>query len=176
MTDTQTLRMERTFDAPAERVFEAWTRPELFRRWWLPRSMGMSLLSCEMDVRTGGGYRLQIVHPAAPEPMWFFGTYVEVTPHARICWTNDEAGEVGPITTVTFQEGDGATVVTVSERYPSKEALEAAGTGAIEAVPETLAQLDELLATSREERASPPPVSRRGGGVGDGLCGRWPTT
>jgi uncharacterized protein YndB with AHSA1/START domain len=131
----------RTFDAPARLVFEAWTKPDLFRRWWVPRSMGMTLLSCEMDVRVGGRYRL-VFAPA----MAFFGQYVEVTPHSRLVWTNEESGADGPVTTVTFEEKGGKTLLVLHELYPSKEALDAAGTGAAEAMTETFEQLDELLA------------------------------
>lgn len=139
------LRVERTIKGPARLVFQAWTRPELFQQWWLPRSLGMTLVSCEMDVRQGGSYRLLIQHPAAPEPMAFFGTYLEVTPHSRLVWTNDEAGDGGPVTTVTLEEANGQTRVTVRELYPSKAALDAAGTGALEAMGETFAQLEALL-------------------------------
>jgi uncharacterized protein YndB with AHSA1/START domain len=137
------LVVTRTFNAPARIVFEAWTRPELFRLWWVPRSMGMSLRSCEMDVRAGGTYRLEF----EPDGVAFFGTYLEVTPHARLVWTNDEGGEDGPVTTVTFEDNGDATLLVVHERYSSKEALDAAGTGAADATVETFAQLDELLAT-----------------------------
>lgn len=145
-SDRETL-VRRTVDAPARLVFEAFTKPELFKQWWIPKSMGMTLVSCDMDVRTGGSYRLEIRHPAAPEPMAFFGRYVEVTPHSRLVWTNEENGEAGSVTTVTFEERAGATLVEVRELYASKEALEAAGGGAAEAMIETFAQLDELLAT-----------------------------
>jgi uncharacterized protein YndB with AHSA1/START domain len=134
----------RTFDSPARLVFEAWTRPELFERWWVPKSMGMSLLRCEMDVRVGGGYRLEFRHE--PEPVAFFGRYLEVTPPSRLVWTNDEAGGDGPVTTVTLEEKGGRTLLVLHELYPSKEALEA-GAGAADALSETFAQLDELLAT-----------------------------
>jgi uncharacterized protein YndB with AHSA1/START domain len=107
-------------------VFEAWTKPELFKQWWVPKSMGMSLLSCEMDVRAGGTYRLVFRHAAFPEPMAFFGSYVEVTPHSRLVWTNDEAGDAGAVTTVTFEEKGGKTLVVLRDLYPSKEALDAA--------------------------------------------------
>lgn len=107
--------------------------------------MGMTLVSCQMDVRTGGTYRLEIKHPAAPDPMPFFGTYIEVTPHSRLVWSNDENGDAGSVITVTFNERNGETLVTVRELYASKEALDAAG-GAGDAMPETFAQLDELLA------------------------------
>jgi uncharacterized protein YndB with AHSA1/START domain len=141
-TSDRELVVTRTFDAPARLVFEAWSRPELFQKWWVPRSMGMTLRSCEMDVRTGGTYRLDF-----GDGMDFFGRYIEVTPPSRIVWTNEEGGENGPVTTVTFEEKDGQTRLVMSELYPSKEALDAAGTGAADATHETFAQLDELLAT-----------------------------
>ena len=130
----------RSFDAPARLVFEAWSNPELFKRWWVPKSMGMTLRSCEMDVRTGGRYRLGF-----GDGMDFFGRYLEVTPPSRIVWTNEEGGEDGSVTTVTLTETDGKTLVVVSELYPSKEALDADGGGAADATPETFGQLDELL-------------------------------
>jgi uncharacterized protein YndB with AHSA1/START domain len=133
----------RTFNGPARIVFEAWTKPELFRQWWVPKSMGMSLLSCDMDVRVGGKYRLVFAHEAS-ESMAFFGTYLEVTPHSRLAWTNEE-GDDGPVTTVTFEERGVKTLLALHELYPSKEALDAAGTGAADMMNETFAQLDELL-------------------------------
>ena len=134
----------RTINGPARLVFEAWTRPELFKRWWVPRSMGMTLYSCEMDVRVGGKYRLEFSQDPA-NPMAFFGTYLEVTPHSRLSWTNEESGADGPVTTVTFEEKGGKTLLVLHELYPSKEALDAAGTGAADALGETFEQLDELL-------------------------------
>ena len=136
------LVVTRMFDAPARLVFEAWSRPELFKKWWVPKSMGMTLRSCEMDVRTGGKYRLNF-----GDGMDFFGRYIEVTPPSRIVWTNEEGGENGSVTTVTLEEKGGQTLLVMSELYPSKEALDAAGTGAADAMHETFAQLDELLAT-----------------------------
>lgn len=119
------LVVTRTVDAPPRLVFEAWTQAELFRQWWVPKSLGMSLLSCELDVRTGGGYRLVFSHPAAPEPMAFHGRYLEVTPPTRLVWTNDESGGNGQVTTVTFEEkAGGQTLLVVHELYPSKEALD----------------------------------------------------
>ena len=135
----------RTFDAPARLVFEAWSKPELFKKWWVPRSAGMTLRSCEMDVRAGGKYRLVFGDDPA-NAMAFFGTYLEVVPGKRIVWTNEESGDVGSVTTVTFEERDGKTLLVMSELYPTKEALDAAGTGAQEATHETFGQLDELLA------------------------------
>ncbi len=135
----------RTINAPARLVFEAWTKPELFQRWWVPKSLGLSLVSCEMDVRVGGKYRL-VFRQGASEPMAFFGTYREVTPHSRLVWTNEEGGEAGSVTTVTFEEKAGKTLVVLCDLYPSKEALEA-GIGSTDGMSETFEQLDELLAT-----------------------------
>jgi uncharacterized protein YndB with AHSA1/START domain len=140
-TERETV-VTRTFNAPAHIVFEAWTKPELFKRWWVPKSMGMSLLSCDMDVRVGGKYRLEFAHGDAQAA--FFGTYRDVTPHSRLVWTNEESDD-GPVTTVTFEEQGGKTLLVMRELYPSKEALDAAGTGAADAMVETFAQLDELL-------------------------------
>jgi uncharacterized protein YndB with AHSA1/START domain len=137
------LVVTRTFNGPPRIVFEAWTRPELFRRWWVPKSLGMSLRSCEMDVRVGGKYRLEF----EPDGVAFFGTYLDVTPNSRLAWTNEEGGEDGPVTTVTFEEKGGKTLLVLHELHSSKEALDAAGTGAADAMVETFAQLDELLLT-----------------------------
>jgi uncharacterized protein YndB with AHSA1/START domain len=137
------LVVTRTFNGPPRIVFEAWTRPDLFRRWWVPKSLGMSLRSCEMDVRVGGKYRLEF----EPDGVAFFGTYLEVTPNSRLAWTNEEGGEDGPVTTVTFEEKGGKTLLVLHELHSSKEALDAAGTGAADATVETFAQLDELLLT-----------------------------
>lgn len=134
----------RIIHGPAHLVFEAWTRAELFQRWWVPKSFGVALRSCEMDARVGGTYRL-VFGDEGREPVAFFGTYLEVTPPSRLVWTNEEGGEGGAVTTVTFEERDGQTLVTVRDLHASKEALEADG-GAMDAMPETLAQLDELVA------------------------------
>lgn len=132
--------VSREFDAPARIVYAAWTKPELFKRWWAPRSMGMVLESCEMDVRVGGGYRLVFGGGAA-----FFGKYLEVVPNSRLAWTNEESGDAGPVTTLTFEEKNGKTLLVLHERYPSKQALEEGG-GAADAMDEMLGQLEELLA------------------------------
>jgi len=133
----------RTFNGPARIVFEAWTKPELFKQWWVPKSVGMSLLSCEMDVRVGGRYRFEFAH--GDTQMAFFGTYKEVTPHSRLVWTNDES-EGGAVSTVTFEERGGKTLLVYHELYSSKEALDA-NAGMENAMAETFAQLDELLIT-----------------------------
>jgi uncharacterized protein YndB with AHSA1/START domain len=139
------LVLTRTFNGPARIVFEAWTKPELFKRWWAPKSSGASLLSCEMDVRVGGGYRIEFGHEAS-KAMAFFGRYLEVTPHSRLVWTNDESDD-GAVTTVTFEEKGGKTLLVLHELYPSKEALDGAIAGMEGGMQETFAQLDELLLT-----------------------------
>src|SRR3954469_22448880 len=147
------LVVTRTLNAPARIVFEAWTKPELFKRWWVPKSIGVSLLSCEMDVRVGGKYRLVFASDGSTG-MEFFGRYIEVTPHSRLVWTNDEGDEEGAVTTVTFEEKGGQTVLVMHDLYPSKEALLASG--AMDGMPETLEQLDELLVSlgaSRDRNA-----------------------
>ena len=140
------LVVTRTFNGPARIVFEAWSKPELFQRWWAPKSFGVSFISCEMDVRTGGTYRLVFRHPTSGQPMAFFGRYIEVTPPSRLVWTNEEGGEGGPVTTVTFEEKGGKTLLVLHELHPSKEAVDdAIGFG--EGLRETFEQLDELLVT-----------------------------
>ena len=140
-TSERELVVTRTVNAPARLVFEAWTKAELFRRWWVPQSYGLTLLSCEMDVRVGGTYRL--VFPGDPEPMAFFGKYLEVIPNSRLVWSNDESPD-GAITTVTFEEKGGKTLLVMHDLYPSKEALDAAS-GSWDGMGETFAQLDEFL-------------------------------
>jgi uncharacterized protein YndB with AHSA1/START domain len=139
------LVITRTFNGPARIVFEAWTKPELLKLWWAPKSTGMSLLSCEADVRVGGRYRFEIGHGSS-KPMAFFGQYVEVTPNSRLVWTNEESDD-GAVTTVTFEDKGGKTLLVMHELYPSKEALDASIAGMEGGMPETFAQLDELLVT-----------------------------
>src|SRR5436305_576686 len=142
------LVVTRTFNAPARIVFDAWTKPELLKRWWAPKSFGISFISCEADARTGGTYRFVFGHPASEQPMAFFGRYIEVTPHSRLVWTNEEAGEGGAVTTVTFEERGDETLVVMHDRYPSKEALdEAIASGSTSGCGEMFEQLDALLAT-----------------------------
>jgi len=143
------LVVTRMFDAPPSTVFKAWSQPELFQRWWVPKSAtGISLVSCDMDVRTGGKYRLEF-GAGGSDTMAFYGKYLEVVHDERIVWTNDE-GEEGAITTVTFQDVGGKTLLTFHEVYPSKEALEEALQGSAAALPEQLEQLDELLSSIGE--------------------------
>jgi len=143
------LVVTRTFNAPPSIVFRAWSQPELFQRWWVPKSApGVSLVSCEMDVRTGGKYRLEF-GAGGSDTMAFYGKYLEVVPNERIVWTNDE-GEVGAVTTVTFENQDGKTLLTFHEVYPSEEALEEALQGSAAGLPEQLEQLHELLSSMGE--------------------------
>lgn len=143
------LVVTRSFSAPARIVFEAWARPELFQRWWLPESFGMTMASCEMDVRTGGTYRLLICPPGSDQPMAFYGRYLEVVPDSKIVWTNDEEGEgKGAVTTVTFEEDGDWTLVTLRDVYPSKAALdEAMQSGSTGGYETQFEQLERLLET-----------------------------
>jgi|SRR5580704_16101028 uncharacterized protein YndB with AHSA1/START domain len=149
------LVVTRIFNGPAHVVFKAWTTPELLMRWWAPKSFGLSFISCEIDVRTGGTYRFVFGHASSEKPLAFFGRYIEVIPHARIVWTNDEDGDGGAVTTVTFEEEDGKTLVVMHDLYPSKEALDGAiASGATSGFGESFEQLDALLvsAGARAER------------------------
>ena len=145
-TSERELVVTRTVNGPAHIVFEAWTRPELLERWWAPKSFPISLLSCETDVRVGGRYRLAFGYEGST--MEFFGRYLEVTPHSRLVWTNDEGDDGGAVTTVTLEEQGGRTLLVVHDLYPSREALDGAiASGSTSSMPEALGQLDELLAT-----------------------------
>ena len=147
-TSDRELVVTRTFNAPARFVYEAWTKPELFKRWWKPKSSGVTMLSCEMDVRVGGTYRLVFGHAASEQPMEFFGRYIDVTPHSRLVWTNDEGGEGGTVTTVTFEERGTKTLVVMRDLHSSKEALDQAiASGSTSGFGEQFEQLDELLVT-----------------------------
>lgn len=150
-TSDRDLTVTRRVHAPRALVFEAWRNPDLFRRWWVPASAPITLISCEMDVRTGGSYRLVFTHPAAPEPMAFFGRYLEVVPAERLVWTNEESGaDAQVITTVTFEDDGAHTRVIITDRYPSQAALdEAIATESLSWNEETFTQLDALLAHDR---------------------------
>ncbi len=146
-TSDRELVVTRTFNGPVRLVFDAWTKPELLLKWWAPKSYGISFVSCEADVRTGGSYRFVFSHPSSEQPMVFVGKYIEVVPQARLVWTNEESAE-GAVTTVTFTEKGGQTFVTMHDLYPSKDALDAAiASGSTGGSGEQFAQLDVLLAT-----------------------------
>ena len=140
----------RTFDAPAHIVFQAWTIPELLMKWWTPASFGITFISCEADVRSGGTYKFVMGHPSFDQPMAFHGRYLELVPGKKIVWTNEEGGENGSVTTVTFEEKHGKTHLVLSDVHPSKAALDAElESGAIGGYPEQFNQLDILLKTIR---------------------------
>lgn len=145
------LVVRRVIDGPARLVFEAWTKPELFQRWWVPKSAPITLLSCEMEVRVGGGYRLVFGIHGTDQQVAVFGRYLEVTPPRRLVWTNEEGEEGGAVTTVSFEETGGRTVVVVHDLYPSEEALEAAiASGSTEGMPEQLEELERLVVVLRD--------------------------
>ena len=143
-TSDREVVVTRKIDGPARLVFAAWTHPELFKKWWVPKSLPATLVTCEMDVRTGGKYRL--VFDFGGQTAEFFGKYLEVTPFSRLVWTNEEGGEAAAsITTVTFEERDGRTLLTMRDLHPTKESLDASG--ATDSAPETFDQLEALVAT-----------------------------
>lgn len=151
-TSEREIVVTRLLNGPARLVFEAWSKPELLQRWWTPPSFGISFVSCEADVRTGGTYRFVFSHPTLDQPMAFFGRYLEVTPHSRIVWTNEESAD-GCISTVTFEERDGQTLLVLTELYPSKQALDeaiASGSTGTSGAGEQFELLDELLVTLAE--------------------------
>lgn len=142
------LVVTRLFDAAPSVVFRAWAEADLFRQWWVPKGAGIELIGCDMDVRTGGKYRLEFA--AGTDTMAFYGKYLEVVPGARIVWTNDEgedAGEQGAVTTVTFEAHGDQTLVTFHELYPTKEGLDEAMQGSAAGLPMQLDQLAEMLPT-----------------------------
>lgn len=140
------LIVRRTFDSPARTVFDAWTRPELFRLWWAPKSMGAVLSACEIDARTGGGYRITF-GDGGSDSATFFGSYLEVTPPSRLVWTNEESDDA-PVTTVTFEDQGERTLLVLSELYRSEPPPDAvAGMQAM--MSEQFVQLDELLPSLR---------------------------
>lgn len=148
-TSERELVVTRTFNGPAHIVFEAWTKPELLMRWWTPPSFGITFVSCEADVRTGGTYRFVFSHPDVAQPMAFVGRYLEVTPPSRIVWTNEESAD-GPVSTLTLEERDGQTLLVLRELYPSRQALDdaiASGSSGTGGAAEQFALLDELLDT-----------------------------
>ncbi|MBS2026447.1 MAG: SRPBCC domain-containing protein [Deltaproteobacteria bacterium] len=142
------LVITRTFNGPVSMVFDAWTKPELLKKWWTPKGYGIEFLSCEIDPRTGGRYKFVFSSPQFPKPMEFFGKYLEVIPNKKLVWTNEEGIEGGEVTTVTFEEIDGKTRVVMHELFATKEALETDGTGAAEGMKVTFEQLEEMLAAS----------------------------
>ncbi len=144
------LVVTRRFAAPPRIVFAAWSTPDLFRQWWVPQSFKLSIVSYEAEIRTGGTYRLVMRHPSFEQPMAFFGRYLEVTPHSRLVWTNDEEGEGGAVTTVVFEDECESTLVVVRDVYASKAALDVAiASGSTGGWGEQFAQLDAFIRNER---------------------------
>src|SRR5262249_32142953 len=142
-TSDREVVVTRTVNGPARIVFDAFTKAELLRRWWVPKSMGMNLLSCEVDARVGGKYRLVFEHK--PEPVAFFGTYTAVKPHPRLSWATGEDGEGASATPLRCAETRGTTLLRRREADARWEALHAAGRGAQGGMGETLSKLQGLL-------------------------------
>ncbi|WP_323379080.1 SRPBCC family protein [Pyxidicoccus xibeiensis] len=149
--------MTRTFNAPARIVFEAWTQPELVKRWWAPKTMGVAIIGCEAEVRVGGTYRY-VLKPEGGDAFAFSGRYTEVSPHSRLVYTQvfepmADAGEA--VIRVTFEDRGGKTQLVSRERYPSKEARDGAmASGMEQGMRETYDQLDALVASLRERQAT----------------------
>jgi uncharacterized protein YndB with AHSA1/START domain len=144
------LVISRTFNGPARIVFDAWTQPELVKRWWAPASRCVVMVSCDADVRVGGQYRYVLRRDTGGE-FAFSGTYTEIAPPSRLVYTQifepmAQAGEV--VVSITFEERDGKTHLVSRELYPSKEVLDAAlASGMEHGMRETMDQLDELVAS-----------------------------
>ena len=137
------LAITRWIAATRPLVFKAWSDAALFRKWWVPEGFGITMLECDIDLRTGGSYRLVYAFGDAGE-MAFHGIYPEVVPDAHIVWTNAEDPD-GALTTVTFVDQGGGTLLTLHEHYPSKEARDEALVGSVLALPQQLGQLAALL-------------------------------
>jgi uncharacterized protein YndB with AHSA1/START domain len=162
-TSDREVVVTRTINGPARIVFDAFSKPELLKRWWTPKSFGVFFLTCEADVRVGGRYRFVFGLEGSP-PMAFTGKYLEVTPPTRLVWTSDESDAGESVTTVTFEEKGGKTLVVMREVHASKEALDATlASGWDEGMRETLGQLDELAAMLAGEGG---PAARTGASPG----------
>jgi uncharacterized protein YndB with AHSA1/START domain len=146
------IRIKRTIDAPARIVFECWTKPEFLRRWWAPKSRGVTLVGCDVDLKVGGAYRYVMRRDGGQE-MAFSGKYSEVVPHSRLVYSNvfepmRAMGEA--VVTVTFDEDGVRTYVTTVERYPSKEVRDGViATGMERGMRESMDQLEALAAELR---------------------------
>jgi len=153
LTSDLEIVITRTFNGPPRIVFEAWTRPELVRRWWAPKALGVSVVSIDADVRVGGRYRYVLQRGDGGGEVAFSGTYREVAPPSRLVYT--QAFEPYPdevIITITLTERDGQTDFVSHELWPSKEIRDMAmSTGMEKGMRMTMDQLDELVASLSEE-------------------------
>ena len=142
------LVFERTFDAPRELVWKAFTDPERIPRWWGPK--GSTTTVAEMDVRPGGKWRYESSAPHRDD-VAFYGEYLEVTPPEGFKWTfMFDVGGVGPQggpETFRFEDVDGKTKVTSIGHMGSPEIIEGAlATGMVGGAIETWDRLEALLA------------------------------
>jgi uncharacterized protein YndB with AHSA1/START domain len=147
-TSDRELVVTRTFNAAASMVFDAWTKPEILKLWWAPKSLGVSLFECTSDLRVGGTYRYVFGrNPNNPEV--FSGHYKEVSPPSRLVFSQvyERFADAGEVTvTATFEESNGKTRLTLHQLFPSKEALDGAVASGMEhGMRETLEQLDGLV-------------------------------
>ena len=111
------LEIERTFDAPAEEVFEAWTSEEVLRRW-LHGDPEWETPTAEVDLRVGGRLRLVMRDPVAGEDHGASGEYTVVDPPRRLAftWTWDDQDSERQLIELEFIEHDGATTVRMTSR------------------------------------------------------------
>jgi uncharacterized protein YndB with AHSA1/START domain len=140
------FRVERVFDAPRDRVFAAFTDPDLIPQWWGPRDT--TTVVDRMDVRAGGAWRF-VMRDADGGETGFRGTYREVTPPERIVQTFEWEGMPGHVSveTATFEElGERTKVTTTSIFHTPEERDGTLASGMERGLNETYARLDELLA------------------------------
>ncbi len=151
-TSDKEIVIARTFRAPAQIVFDAWTKPEYVRRWWAPESRGVTLVQCDADLRPGGAYRYVLARGKA-ERFAFSGKYLEIARPTRLVYTQSFEPVPGEaVVTVSFEERGGSTTLVAHELYPSKEALDGAlASGMEDGMRETFDQLDELVASLHGE-------------------------
>lgn len=151
-SDTEVL-VKRGFNAPVELVWQAYTQPDLLRRWLLgPDDWTMPI--CEMDVRVGGKYRWRWKNLKDGKEFGFYGEFLEVTPHSQFRHTEhydpgdfgDSMGEQPAIVTVTFEDRNGTTLVSTLLKYAMKEDRDAAlSTGMTDGMEMSYSNLDNVL-------------------------------
>ena len=142
------IRMTRVFAAPRQRVFDAWTKPELLKQWFGRR--GDTLSVCKVDLRAGGAYRFVFQLREGGE-MGMGGVYHEIAAPERLVNTEvfDDYAAMGEgLNTMVLEERDGRTTVTITSRYPSKETRDAVIESGMEGgASESFDRLAELLET-----------------------------
>ncbi len=125
-TQVPPLRLTRSFEAPREAVFAAWTEPEELKRWFHPTGE-FSTPVAEVDLRVGGTYRIGIKPPDRDALFVVTGTFKEVSPPERLVltwsWEGTEMDVTGTVVTVEFRDRGGSTeVVLTHELLPTTEA------------------------------------------------------